>query len=432
MMKKSPLFNAVLFFCCVMVSNVVNAAAALIDFLSDDLPFETYASLNLLNSPQDLSDPAWQLVNASGMASKSGQSLTLGAYPDLLFQTVNLIAGETYILTLTGAGSNGDIIWVNVRDSDSFSTVVYEYMSMRDEVDSYPLRFSVPFSHNYTVELRVLPGYDNIVIDWGMLGLFREADLLAAGAKWSTFSVWADSMGGPNNRGGWPRRLKAFLDVPDYIDGAVGGETSTEILTRMLSTSDFGELAFIWAGNNNANQVDIVLSDIAQMVSILPHKNFLVISLHNNANYDNSTPTYAQVIEINSRLEQTYGDRFVDTRSYLIANADISDPGDLADATAGIVPQSFRSDDIHLNTKGQDYVTSLLVARISSLNSAPLSSNNTGNGGNASGGGGCNISGTSRLDPIWLFMIFVFIIRYPRYCLCILHKENRFNVLGMQ
>ena len=372
------------------------------------MPFQTYAALNLLKSPQDISDPAWQLVNASGMASKSGQSLILGAYPDSLFQTVDLIADEPYILTLTGAGSNGDVIWVNVRDSDSYSTVVYEYMSMRDDVDSYPLRFSVPVSRNYTVELRLLPGYDNIAIDWGMLGLFREADLLDAGAKWSTFSVWADSMGGADNRGGWPRRLKAFLDVPDYIDGAVGGETSTEILTRMLSTSNFGELAFIWAGNNNADQVDIVLSDIAQMVSILPHKNFLVISLHNNANYDSSTPTYAQVLEINSQLENTYGNRFVDTRSYLIANADVSDPDDVADAAADIVPRSFRADQIHLNTKGQDYVTRLLVARIAALNSAPQSNNNTGNGGG--GGGGCNISGSSRIDPIWIFMILAFII----------------------
>lgn len=120
---QARLLSAAFALICIFISDATNGATASIDFLSDDISFQAYDALNLLLSAEDLSDPVWQLVNTSGRASKSGQSLILESNPGYIFQTVDLIAGETYILAFTGVGTNSDIVWLNVRESASRSNV---------------------------------------------------------------------------------------------------------------------------------------------------------------------------------------------------------------------------------------------------------------------------------------------------------------------
>jgi len=83
---------------------------------------------------------------------------------------------------------------------------------------------------------------------------------------------WGDSMTDGGIGGGEPRTALAdALNTPVY-NGGVGGETSTQIETRMLADSVFNNApntTLICAGHNNYTQTATVLSDIADMVAHL-------------------------------------------------------------------------------------------------------------------------------------------------------------------
>lgn len=341
-----------------------DATIAIVDYLEDDLSFLEYNALNLIKSESDINGAEWVIKNNGGASLSStrvGSILTLH-YPASFYQRVFLVANEKYILTFTGIGTNFDLVRLRVLDSISRDLITYEYLSMRDELYTYSISFTPDQTASYDIEILSMPDLKVLTIDWGAMGLFLESDLIEAGAKWSNFSVWADSMGL-----NWPAQLKARLGVPEYIDGAVGGEKSSGILARALIAESYGDIAIIWAGNNNSWDSATVISDIYQIISLLPHDKYVVLSLHNNAFYDNTTQTYADVIEINNYLSNNFGDRYIDTRSYLISQADINDVNDLADASAGVVPRSLRSDSIHLNWAGKNLVADLVVARIDAL-----------------------------------------------------------------
>ena len=346
-------------FCALYTS--VQASPATITYLEDDLLFAQYNALNLIEFESDINGAKWILKNNNGASTREGSILTL-VYPASIFQTVSLVAGEMYILTFSSSGADYDIARLRVIDSVTRNLIAYEYLSLRTKPYTYSLSFTAPETALYDVEIISLPGTGSLTIDWGMMGVFLESELLSAGATWSNFGVWADSMGI-----NWPTQLKARLGVPDYIDGAVGGETSSEILARALVAKDLGDIVIIWAGNNNALDQDTVISDIYQVISLIPHDRFIVLSLHNNAAFDSTTSTYNSVMSINNYLSNNFGEKYLDTRSFFIAQADINNADDLADASAGIVPRSLRSDGIHLNTVGRNLVADLVTSRIQLL-----------------------------------------------------------------
>jgi len=357
------IFCASLFY---ILFSSASAAPATIRFLDQDLKFTVYNSLNLIQSESDINGIEWRISNDSGQSSRVGSTLSL-PYPAIFYQQVSLEANEEYIMAFTAIGTDFEHARLRVRDSLTRKLIVVEPISLRNQLYTYPVTFTAPKTASYDIEIISFPNISILRIDWGMMGLFKKSDLIAVGAKWPKFSIWADSMGIY-----WPKQLKARLSVPDYIDGAVGGEKSTEILARAVQATDFGDKVIIWAGNNNSRAPETVISDIKQIIALLPHDRFVVISLHNNATFNNSTQTYDNVIEINNQLSNDFGNKYIDTRSYLISNADITSEDDLADAAAGIVPRSFRSDIIHLNAKGRDLVSGYVAARLESLYQQPI------------------------------------------------------------
>ena len=191
-------------------------------------------------------------------------------------------------------------------------------------------------SQSASVTITVLPNIDC----WG--------DSLAAGGGGSGVSI---------------ETVLTALSGAIVYNGGVGGETSTQIATRMLASPDkFGDVIIIWAGHNNAFNPTQVLSDIASMVNALTDpKRFLILSLLNGGSQPSGSSGYEQIADLNASLQSAFPNNFLDIRKLLITNG-LSFEGltptvqDQADIAADCTPTSLRADDIHLNGKGYDFV----------------------------------------------------------------------------
>ncbi|KHL70930.1 MULTISPECIES: SGNH/GDSL hydrolase family protein [Pseudomonas] len=116
------------------------------------------------------------------------------------------------------------------------------------------------------------------------------------------------------------------------------------------------EIAVIWAGRNNYDEPQQVISDVRAMVEFLKplHKRFLVMPPP-NADFAHEYiggRHYADFVAIRDGLREAFPNNFLDIWQLLVESYDPRDPGDVADYRHGIVPRSLRDDRIHLNEKG--------------------------------------------------------------------------------
>lgn len=116
------------------------------------------------------------------------------------------------------------------------------------------------------------------------------------------------------------------------------------------------EIAVIWAGRNNYDEPQQVLSDVRAMVEFLKplHKRFLVMPPP-NADFAHEYlggRHYADFVAIRDGLRAAYPNNFLDIWQLLVESYDPQDAGDVTDYRRGIVPRSLRDDRIHLNEKG--------------------------------------------------------------------------------
>ncbi|EIU7559391.1 hypothetical protein AAIB98_004633, partial [Providencia rettgeri] len=131
--------------------------------------------------------------------------------------------------------------------------------------------------------------------------------------------------------------------------------------------------AIFWVGRNNQfwNKSEPIFRDIAAMIGYLnvSLKRSIVISLCNTAAEPKGSSRYNAMLDINSRLAQVYGDKFIDVRAYLITKG-LSDAGiapttqDVADIGNDIIPTSLRSDDTHLNATGYALVGKYIAKQL--------------------------------------------------------------------
>lgn len=151
------------------------------------------------------------------------------------------------------------------------------------------------------------------------------------------------------------------------FNGGVGGEISTAIKDRFLA-SGRRQLSFIWAGNNNPEDTATITADVAAMVADLPHTDYLVFGVI-NGDYENRKvggADYLDILATNAALQATYGARYFDIRTYLMAHYDPNDPDDVQDIADGIIPGSLRGDAIHLTAAG-DVIVALKVIELMGL-----------------------------------------------------------------
>ena len=188
------------------------------------------------------------------------------------------------------------------------------------------------------------------------------ANLIAVAAGPAPVATWGDSLtfgtGGTANTN-YPETLR-LVRIPrsGVYNGGVGGETSTQIKTRMIADSTRNSWTNVfWVGRNNITDVSVVMADIAEMVAKLTHKRFLVLSVINKSDGSEITGTtgYNQIAAINAAIASTYPNNYLDVRTPLVA------------ASGGANDQigaSYASDAIHLNSTGYQFVANLVSARL--------------------------------------------------------------------
>jgi lysophospholipase L1-like esterase len=183
-----------------------------------------------------------------------------------------------------------------------------------------------------------------------------------AGSHGSTYA-WGDSLTLGNEDGTgvtFPNVLAALLGNP-VVNNGVGGETSTQILTRFNALpAAFGNPVILEMGRNNFSSPVTVKANIASAVAALTTTHYLIHSVLPSA--DDSAGSVTNIATLNSDLATVYGTRFVDMLAPLQAASNGS-AGDLADVAAGIVPRSLRFDAVHLNAAGYTIVANALYAK---------------------------------------------------------------------
>lgn len=189
-----------------------------------------------------------------------------------------------------------------------------------------------------------------ILLDTGFQALLAKNNIAA----------WGNSLTEGYPAYPFPAQL-SILSGRYVYNGGVSGETSTQIKNRMIAdTAKFSWPTIIWAGRNNYSDSTSVVNDIAQMIDSLGHDNYLVLGIINGefaAEYKDGA-SYSKIININSYLSATYGERFVPIREYLVSLYDAGIAQDVTDHDHDIVPSSLRAsgDNVHLNKSGYDTV----------------------------------------------------------------------------
>lgn len=132
----------------------------------------------------------------------------------------------------------------------------------------------------------------------------------------------------------------------------VGGETSSQILTRALASKQRRDKSAIFEmGRNNFSSPTTVKADIASAIGNLNHGRYLVLSILPSG--ADTSQQKSDIAALNADLLALYGARFVDILTPL-QDANDGSPNDLADVAAGIIPRSLRigGDNLHPNTAG--------------------------------------------------------------------------------
>lgn len=202
------------------------------------------------------------------------------------------------------------------------------------------------------------------------------ADTAAASTVWNAVPVinnvaaWGDSLtAGAGGTTAYPQRLAAAMFRGVY-NGGVGGETSTQIKTRMLADAAQHNrwINLLWLGRNNFSDPTTVKADIASCIANLYTGNtrYLVLSVLNSSAEGTGSGNLTTILALNADLATLYGSRYVDVRAYLLTKGD-GGPTDNADIANGVIPTSLRSDAIHLNDTGYQHVADCVGAAMTAL-----------------------------------------------------------------
>lgn len=169
-------------------------------------------------------------------------------------------------------------------------------------------------------------------------------------------AAWGDSMTAAGSSD-WLAQYRAALATP-YVttqNGGVGGETSSQVLTRFNAAPHFhGYNTTIWVGRNGyLSGIAQVKSDIAAMVAALGHTRYRVFQvLPRNDGLENTGSANRILLnQLNTDLAATYGARFVSLLAALQNDDGIAWAGqDATDVGNGLIPTSRLVDTTHLTT----------------------------------------------------------------------------------
>lgn len=180
-------------------------------------------------------------------------------------------------------------------------------------------------------------------------------------------AAWGDSL--TAGTGGTPYPLTlAGLRTAAVDNLGIGGETSTQIRTRMVAdTARASYYTIIWAGRNNYTDPTTVKADIAAMVAALTTTKYVVLAVLNGEDPSeySGAGNYTLITTLNSDLAALYPAHYIDVRAQLVALYNPGLPQDVIDHGHDIPPTSLRSDLLHLNTAGYTAVANMVSTYIS-------------------------------------------------------------------
>jgi lysophospholipase L1-like esterase len=181
---------------------------------------------------------------------------------------------------------------------------------------------------------------------------------------WATRNIaaWGDSLtdGVPFTRAeSYPTQLGALLPDRTVTNEGVDGETSTQVLARMLAdTTHRHDITVIWMGRNNLGDPARIESDVAEAVKSLGSDRYVILTILNGDFFGTEakrTPGYSAIMNINSSFVLYYFGHVLDIRSYLVSLYDPTNPQDVQDHASDIPPSSLRArwnggiDRVHLS-----------------------------------------------------------------------------------
>ena len=179
-------------------------------------------------------------------------------------------------------------------------------------------------------------------------------------------AAWGDSFTDAGY-GQYPRMLSQLTGL-SVFNGGIGGETSAQTKTRMTADAQKRNWpCIIWSGRNDSNNQPQVLSSIASMVASLGHSNYLIVPIFNGQNEGTGSYAYSQIGPLNSALAKTYGNHYLDVRSYMVSKYDSTKAQDVIDHAANTTPASLRSDFLHPNITGSNMIASYIYAHLDKL-----------------------------------------------------------------
>lgn len=132
----------------------------------------------------------------------------------------------------------------------------------------------------------------------------------------------------------------------------------------------------IWAGRNDKKAREHVFQTRDNIQAMVDHlgenakKHYLVLSICNGIadREGKGSNAHTNIMRLNIVLEETFGEHFVDVRSYMVHKAiydmDITPtPQDLEDIKKDCIPRRFLKDNVHFNTLGYE-ATGKFVAKV--------------------------------------------------------------------
>jgi lysophospholipase L1-like esterase len=169
---------------------------------------------------------------------------------------------------------------------------------------------------------------------------------------WSTGNIttWGDSLtdGQPFTRAeSYPTQLSALFPNRVVTNEGIGGETSTQIVVRLLAdTTHRHDITILWMGRNNLEDPSGIRSDVAKAVRALATSHFVVLAILNGDFYGTEAkgaPGYDNIIALNTSFALAYPRNYLDIRSYLVSLYDPTNPQDVQDHLRDIPPSSLRA-----------------------------------------------------------------------------------------
>ncbi|QPF81700.1 SGNH/GDSL hydrolase family protein [Bradyrhizobium genosp. L] len=168
----------------------------------------------------------------------------------------------------------------------------------------------------------------------------------------NTIFCWGDSLTAGTEDGTnitYPNVLSTLYAPARLTENmGVGGQPSTAIVGRFLAAPfTWNYNSVLWLGRNNTSQGSTVQADIASMVAKLGLSRSLVLAVLNGEGEGSSSGTvYNNITALNAALSSTYGARYLDVRSMLVAAYNPANPVDVIDHTNDIPPFSLRAIDV--------------------------------------------------------------------------------------